>query len=195
MHRSLRAVLALAAAGMPAIAFSTAVFAWQGPSIRATATCNNVKVTATDNTAQNFKKAGSGELIFFFGRTQKFMANWKWDTDDRATTQVIATVPGSKFTAGRWTVKLAADQSMEAGFTFPDKCPSPSPSPSSSAPASPAPSSSAPASPSLAAANTALAATGGLDFRFPLVGLTVLVAGLALFLVSSSRGWRSTGDR
>ncbi len=190
MHRALRTVLALAAAAIPAIALSTAALAWQSGSIRATATCNNVKVTATDNNAHDFKKAGSGKLIFFFGSIQKFEATWTWDTDDTATTQVIATLPGSKFTAGRWTVKLAADQTVEASFTFPDKCASPSPSPSPSVPAS------APASTSPTANTTAaLAPTGGFDFRFPLVGLAVLAAGLALFLVSSSRGWRSTGDK
>jgi hypothetical protein len=36
-----------------------------------------------------------------------------------------------------------------------------------------------------------LAGTGGFDFRFPLIGVTALVAGLALLLVSVSRG-RST---
>jgi hypothetical protein len=73
-----------------------------------------------------------------------------------------------------------------------DKCvvTSTSPSPSPSVPASSSPSTSP-------SANTtvALAATGGFDFRFPLIGLTVLVAGLALFLVSASRGRRSTGDK
>jgi hypothetical protein len=41
-----------------------------------------------------------------------------------------------------------------------------------------------------ASANTtvALAQTGGFDFRFPLIGLVLLVAGGALFVVSASRG-------
>lgn len=43
-----------------------------------------------------------------------------------------------------------------------------------------------------AAVTTTLAGTGGFDFRYPLVGLTVLVAGLALLLVSASRGRSST---
>lgn len=43
-----------------------------------------------------------------------------------------------------------------------------------------------------AAAATTLAGTGGLDFRYPLVGLTAVVAGLALLLVSASRGRSST---
>lgn len=70
---------------------------------------------------------------------------------------------------------------------FANNCPTPtpSPSPSSSASASPIPSPSPSAS-----ANTVavLANTGGFDFRFPLIGLVVLVAGAALFVVSASRG-------
>lgn len=42
--------------------------------------------------------------------------------------------------------------------------------------------------PTATPAAAALASTGGFDFRFPLVGLTVLVGGLALLLVSVSRG-------
>jgi hypothetical protein len=50
--------------------------------------------------------------------------------------------------------------------------------------------------PTATAANTAaLAQTGGFDFRLPLIGLTVIVAGLALFLVSASRGRRSTNGK
>ena len=59
-----------------------------------------------------------------------------------------------------------------------DKCVTP-------APTSPSP------SPSAATTSTTLAGTGGFDFRFPLIGLTVLLVGLALLLVSASRG-RST---
>jgi hypothetical protein len=53
-------------------------------------------------------------------------------------------------------------------------------------PSTPTPTPTATATPVAALANT-----GGLDLRFPLIGLTVLVAGLALLLVSFSRG-RST---
>ncbi len=65
---------------------------------------------------------------------------------------------------------------------------SPSPSPSASPPAtSPSPSPTA-------STTAALAQTGGLDFRFPLIGLTLLVAGGALYLVSASRG-RSASNK
>lgn len=61
----------------------------------------------------------------------------------------------------------------------------PTPTPSGNGAGSPSPSSSA---------NTtvALAQTGGFDFRYPLIGLVLLVAGGALFVVSASRGRSST---
>jgi hypothetical protein len=45
-----------------------------------------------------------------------------------------------------------------------------------------------------AVATTTLAQTGGFDFRFPLIGLVLLVAGGALYVVSASRG-RSAGTK
>jgi len=47
------------------------------------------------------------------------------------------------------------------------------------------------ASPTASASTVAavtLAQTGGFDFRFPLIGLVLLVAGGALYLISASRG-------
>lgn len=77
--------------------------------------------------------------------------------------------------------------------------PTPTPSPSSSSTPTPTPSStpgqgagSPTPSPSAQTVAT-LANTGGFDFRLPLIGLTVIVAGLALFLVSASRGRQSAG--
>jgi hypothetical protein len=54
--------------------------------------------------------------------------------------------------------------------------PSPSPSPSPSASAS------------AATTTTTLANTGGFDFRFPLIGLILLVAGGTLYVIGASRG-------
>lgn len=54
-----------------------------------------------------------------------------------------------------------------------------------SPPSSPSP------SPSASPVAQALAATGGFDYRFPLVGLPILVGGLALLLVTVARGRRS----
>ena len=61
-----------------------------------------------------------------------------------------------------------------------DRCVAPTPTPQT-----PTPTASA-------AVTTTLAGTGGFDFRYPLIGLTALVAGLALLLVSASRGRSST---
>jgi len=58
--------------------------------------------------------------------------------------------------------------------------------------AAPPPTPQTPTPTASAAVTTTLAGTGGFDFRYPLVGLTVLVAGLALLLVSASRGRSST---
>jgi hypothetical protein len=44
-----------------------------------------------------------------------------------------------------------------------------------------------PTSPTPTPATTTLAQTGGFDFRFPLIGLVLLVAGGALFVVSATR--------
>jgi hypothetical protein len=89
----------------------------------------------------------------------------------------------------------------KATFDFANTCPVPSPSPTPSASPSatptPSPSASAPASPSAspsAATTVVLAQTGGFDFRFPLIGLILLVGGGTLYVVSASRG-RSTSNK
>jgi hypothetical protein len=83
----------------------------------------------------------------------------------------------------------------------PSATPSASPSPTPSAPPTPTPSSVPSPSPSSSggsgggtpessptpAAAVALAQTGGFDFRYPLVGLVILVAGAVLYFVSVSR--------
>jgi hypothetical protein len=68
---------------------------------------------------------------------------------------------------------------------FDNTCPTPAPS-------TPTPSTPTPTTSSNTGA--VLASTGGFDFRFPLLGLAILVAGATLFVVSASRG-RSTSDR
>jgi len=61
--------------------------------------------------------------------------------------------------------------------------------PTSSTPPPPSPS----PSPSAATTTSALAGTGGFDFRFPLIGLVLVVAGGALYLVSTGRGRSAQG--
>jgi hypothetical protein len=75
------------------------------------------------------------------------------------------------------------------------------PTPGTPPPSTPTPSSSGGGggngggSPTPSANTTvALAQTGGFDFRFPLIGLVLLVAGGAVFVVSASRG-RSTNTK
>jgi hypothetical protein len=80
--------------------------------------------------------------------------------------------------------------------TTPFECPASTPTPTPTATATPTPTptpsgGSGGGSPTpTASANTtvALAQTGGFDFRYPLIGLVLLVAGGALFVVSASRG-------
>ena len=84
--------------------------------------------------------------------------------------------------SGDLTLKDSEGNVIQPGDTVLDKI-TPCVTQTSPAPTSP--------SPSAAATSTTLAGTGGFDFRFPLIGLTVLLAGLALLLVSASRG-RST---
>jgi len=78
---------------------------------------------------------------------------------------------------------------------FANNCPAPTPSPTPTPAPTPTPS-GAPTPTPTPSANTGavLASTGGFDFRFPLIGLAILVAGATLFVVSASRG-RSTSDR
>jgi hypothetical protein len=95
-----------------------------------------------------------------------------------------------QFATGESVDVTANNQPVTAAVDGTDKCPAPTPTPTRTPTRTATPT----ATPS---ANTtvALAQTGGFDFRFPLIGLTVLVAGLALFLVSASRGRRSTGSK
>ncbi len=95
------------------------------------------------------------------------------------------TIPGSQ-NRKEQTVDACFDQvDTSSTVTNSDKfeCQksTPTPTPSHSASATPSPS---------ASANTVavLAETGGFDFRFPLIGLALLVAGGALYLISASRG-------
>ena len=87
--------------------------------------------------------------------------------------------------SGDLTLKDSDGKEIKKGDTVLDNIapcvtqtsPSPSPSPSASA--------------SAATTTTTLANTGGLDFRFQLIGLTLLVAGGTLYVIGASRG-RST---
>jgi hypothetical protein len=88
-------------------------------------------------------------------------------------------------TNGDLTVTDSKGNVIEKGAAVGDiaACTQTSPSPSPSPSTSPSPSASASAN-----TTTTLAQTGGFDYRFPLIGLTLLVVGATLFLVSASRG-------
>lgn len=71
--------------------------------------------------------------------------------------------------------------------------PSQTPTPTPTTP-TPTPTQSTGGTPTATATTLALAQTGGFDYRFPLLGLVLLVAGGVLFVVSASRG-RSAGTK
>jgi hypothetical protein len=209
--RPIRAVVALVAAAVPLSVFTTVTHAGQAASLNVDATCKSVKVTATDSEDHFLARTGSGQLDFFIlsfkpgggiVETLLVQAPWTWDSNGSPTQQLIGTAPGSKFAtqAGNgWRVRLHEDSTIEMIFTFPAECliptesPTPTPTPTESSTAASEALAASPAASSSPVA--AMAQTGGFDFRFPLAGLSLLVAGLALLLVSVSRGGRSAHDR
>jgi hypothetical protein len=84
-------------------------------------------------------------------------------------------------TNGDLTVTDSKGSAIEKGASVGDTAACAQTTTSPSPPQSPSPSASA-------NTTTTLAQTGGFDFRFPLIGLTLLVVGATLFLVSASRG-------
>jgi len=117
-------------------------------------------------------------------------------TNSTATSFVVQIIKVTSDAAGKNSADLTIHPSQGSDIVFgneeqqpatvgtPDKCVAPAPPPAQTSP-------SASAS-AATTTSTTLAGTGGFDFRYPLVGLTVLVAGLALLLVSASRGRSST---
>jgi len=109
--------------------------------------------------------------------------------DDAPVPVCFDKVTTTDFDSFKLDIKVVGSEFLVNGKTevtlgpFDNSCPTPSPSPSTS----PSPSASA----SAATTTTTLANTGGFDFRFPLIGLTLLVAGGTLYVIGASRG-RST---
>jgi hypothetical protein len=176
-------------------AFATTVYAWAGAELSVTGGCNKtIQVTATESDNHDFKNTGQGTLDFWVGDTTSgnpsFTAPWKWDTTKPDTQQVIATgIDVSGKAAGKYTVALNEDRTIKTTFLLPMEqpqgCPTPAPTPTSTTTSTPTP------TPTATAATTTLANTGGFDFRFPLIGLILLVAGGTLYVIGASRG-RST---
>jgi len=109
--------------------------------------------------------------------------------DDATISICFDNVTASNFDAFELDLKVVGDQFDINGKTevtlgpFQNSCPAPTPVPPTPTPTTP------PTPTPTATANTtvALAQTGGFDFRFPLIGLVLLVIGGALFVVSASR--------
>jgi len=157
-----------------------------------TASCNSDHKVyfAFDVVTSDFDQAGRDVLVDLVDTQQNKVLETKTEHLSATTTHVTDCFDTVVSTTTSLTIKIhvpeGSDLDLGGSQTSVDThgCVAPSPSPSAPAP-SPSPSASA------AATSTTLAGTGGFDFRFPLIGLTVLLAGLALLLVSASRG-RST---
>jgi hypothetical protein len=91
---------------------------------------------------------------------------------------------------GGKTISFDKDHQPQTVVATTGKCAPPPQSPPAESPPAQSPPAQSPAS----TTTVTLAKTGGLDFRFPLIGLVLLVAGGTLFVVSASRG-RSTGKK
>lgn len=120
--------------------------------------------------------------------------------DDASIQLCFPDVATSNFDAFELDLKVVGSEFDINGKTevklgpFVNNCPSPTPTPTAPPTATPSATPSGGSgggspSPSASANTTvALAQTGGFDFRYPLIGLILLVAGGALFVLSTSRG-------
>ena len=121
-------------------------------------------------------------------------------TGSSATSFDVRIMKVTSDSAGKMPADLAIHLPNDVTVQFPhetpfkvatvDKCAASTPTPTPTPTTTPSGGSGAGQSSPSASANTtvALAQTGGFDFRFPLIGLVLLVAGGALFVVSASRG-------
>jgi len=181
----------------------TAVPAWAHSATIAnlTATCNSDhKVCfAFDVTASDLDSQGRDVLVDLIDKQQNNkVLETKTEHLSPSTTNVRDCFDSSVLTSVNLTIRIRVPQGSDLDLgqsqtsvdtqgcvTSPSPSPSPSASPPTPTPQTPTPTASA-------AVTTTLAGTGGFDFRYLLVGLTALVAGLALLLVSASRGRSST---
>jgi hypothetical protein len=126
--------------------------------------------------------------------------------DDAKSTLCFDQIDTTKFDSFELDIKAVGDSLTVNGKTevqlgpFDNSCPTPTPTPATPTPATPTPTQSGgsgggtPTPTASANTTVALAQTGGFDFRYPLIGLVLLVAGGALFVVSASRG-RSSASK
>jgi hypothetical protein len=100
------------------------------------------------------------------------------------------TFPLGKYQAPPTVGETGSCQAMQSPTPTPSPNGTPTPTPTAPTPTATSGGNGAGSPTPTASANTtaALAETGGFDFRFPLIGLVLLVAGGALFVISASRG-------
>ncbi|TMC11866.1 MAG: hypothetical protein E6J41_04680 [Chloroflexi bacterium] len=127
------------------------------------------------------------------GNTTGFTVKVVKVTDSQGSPSDLAITIGDQtinFTADHQP-KTTVGETGQCAQATPTPTPTPKATPTPTATATPTSGGSGGGSPTpTASANTtvALAQTGGFDFRYPLIGLILLVAGGALFVVSASRG-------
>ena len=172
------------------VVLAAPAFAHQATITNLTASCNSDhKVCfAFDVTTKDFDQNGRDVLVDLVDTQQNNkVLETKTEHLSATTTHVTDCFNSVVSTTTSLTIKIhlpqGSDLDLDESQTSVDThgCVAPSPSPS------PSPSASA----SAATTTTTLANTGGFDFRFPLIGLTLLVAGGTLYVIGASRG-RST---
>lgn len=175
------------------VVMAAPAFAHEVTITNLTATCNSDhKVCfAFDVKTKDFDQTGRDVVVDLIDTQQNQVLETKTEHISINTTHVTDCFTSLVSTATNLTIKIHIPKDSDLGLddsqTSVDThgCVAPTPSPPTPSPPTPTPTASA-------AAATTLAGTGGFDFRYPLVGLTALVAGLALLLVSASRGRSST---
>jgi hypothetical protein len=179
------------------VVMAAPAFAHEATITNLTASCNSDhKVCfAFDVATSGFDQTGRDVLVDLIDTQQSKVLETKTEHLSADTTHVMDCFNSVVSTTTSLTIKIhvpsGSDLDLGDSQTSVDThgCVAPSPSPSP-----PSPSPSAATSPSTspsATTTTTLANTGGFDFRFPLIGLILLVAGGTLYVIGASRG-RST---
>ena len=198
-------IAATALAAVPAYANHAAISKLTGTCDQTNKICVHIEVTpsaipqgqsrtVTLQLLGHAKGAASADLTPIDGATITITLTSAQNGHLQTFDRCFEDVDTSKF--DKFAVKATAgpDIDLQGSTTVQSDvvmCSTPSPSPSASNSASPSPSTQTGATATPTPAAQALAATGGFDYRFPLIGLPILVGGLALLLVTVARGRRS----
>src|SRR5262249_33298455 len=161
-------------------------------NLRASCNSDHKVCFALDVTTSGLDSQGRDILVDLVDKQQNKVLETKTEHLSVTTTNISDCFDSVVLTTLNLTIRIHVPQGSDldrgGSQTSVDTqgCVTPtSPSPTTPTPQTPTPTASA-------AVTTPLAGTGGFDFRYPLIGLTALVAGLALLLVSASRGRSST---